>query len=452
MSFYLRFPRFCWCLLFTISLTVASGTAQETRYKYQPSPPDNPLKGLVPYAGQGDPFPHSMEFWYFSMREIMTGPTKFDWKGIEKKLDEIASRNCQAIIRVYMEYPGKPIATPKFLVDRGVKIEKYKHGDDLTHTPDYDDPKTQKAMVDFVTAYGKKYDGDPRIGFITMGILGQWGEWHTYPRDELFASKQTQAKVMDAFEKSFVKTKVLMRYPAGNDTWQKAPNHLRPFGYHDDSFAWATLETGKEEDDWFYVPALKKAGEQALKKWETQPIGGEIRPEIWGCVFDNPSCAPKGQEFDKCVQATHASWLMDSGMFSLANPKPTKQRKKEAIRQIRKMGYELFVEKSVIALDGDRLSVEITVENRGVAPFYYDWPIEIIVAGENNRPSKTLVAKWDLSDAMPGKKTVWKTEIGLQSAGEKPKVSLRVVNPLKNGKPFLFANETQSANGILALN
>ena len=32
--------------------------------EYAPSPADNPLKGFVPYAGQGRDFPHSVEFGY----------------------------------------------------------------------------------------------------------------------------------------------------------------------------------------------------------------------------------------------------------------------------------------------------------------------------------------------------------------------------------------------------
>ena len=28
-----------------------------------------------------------------------------------------------------------------------------------------------------------RYDGDPRIGFVQLGLLGFWGEWHTYPYD-----------------------------------------------------------------------------------------------------------------------------------------------------------------------------------------------------------------------------------------------------------------------------
>ncbi len=219
----------CLILLFIcFSHNHASLQAQTIQLNYRSAPADNPLKGLVPYVGQGEPFPHSMEFWYFPMDQLMTGPASFDWSLIERQLDTISSRGCQAVMRVYMEYPGKKSAVPEFLLKQGVKVASYKHDGQMNHTPDYNDPRTRKAMKSFIAAFGAKYDGDPRVGFITMGILGHWGEWHTYPKGELFASEEVQAEVMDAFEAAFKTTKVLMRYPAGLDAWKKAPNHTRP--------------------------------------------------------------------------------------------------------------------------------------------------------------------------------------------------------------------------------
>lgn len=48
------------------------------RPAYAPGPADNPLKGFVPYAGQGRSFPHSLEFNYLSLASMMTGPTNFN--------------------------------------------------------------------------------------------------------------------------------------------------------------------------------------------------------------------------------------------------------------------------------------------------------------------------------------------------------------------------------------
>jgi len=64
----------------------------------------------------------------------------------------------------------------------------------------------------------------------------------------------------------FTKTPVLLRYPVGDGHPKDASNAQRPFGYHDDSFAWGTLATGRKDDDWFFVPALRAAGAEALRK------------------------------------------------------------------------------------------------------------------------------------------------------------------------------------------
>ena len=113
-----------------------------------------------------------------------------------------------------------------------------------------------------------------------------------------------------------------------------------PFGYHDDSFAWGTLVTGKPDDSWFYMSLLTEAGDKALTKWKKHPFVGEIRPEIWGQIFDAKPKNKQAQDFAKCVQQTHASWLMDSGMF---NKKPTADIIQRATLEVQRIGYDFYV-------------------------------------------------------------------------------------------------------------
>ena len=154
------------------------------RPAYAPAPPDNPLKGFVPYAGQGRTFPHSLEFNYLSLAAVMMGPTNFNWAPMERLLDGIAAHGCQSVFRIYMEYPGKPSGVPDYLVAAGVKMRAWTNTNTqplppaLDHTPDYEDPRLRAALTNFIAALGARYDGDPRIGFITAGLLGTWGEWH----------------------------------------------------------------------------------------------------------------------------------------------------------------------------------------------------------------------------------------------------------------------------------
>ena len=436
-------------LIVLMALVSLSATADErVKLEYAPGAIANPLKGLVPYASDTNVhFPHSMEFNYLGFADLVKDYETFDWRPLETLLNETARRGHQTIFRIYLEYPAKKNIIPKFLINDGLKVHKYLNTNTQPfppaeiETPDYEDSNLRRVLKNFIAALGKKYDGDVRIGFITAGLLGTWGEWHTYPKSELFASKSVQVEVMEAYSAAFKVTPVLMRYPAGDDTWGKASNAHRPFGYHDDSFAWATLDTGQKEDNWFYLPALKQAGSAALEKWKTQPIGGEIRPEAWGKVFDAQPGNKSIQDFRKCVDQTHASWLLDSGMFEKQPPNDRKQR---AEAEVRHMGYEFHVPAISVANDKDTLKIGLELQNRGVAPFYYDWKAEygLIAAG---KVVKTFKSSGKLIGLLPSDMArEWQDEFDLSDVPVGAyTLAMRVPNPLPTGLPLRFANATQ---------
>lgn len=81
----------------------------------------------------------------------------------------------------------------------------------------------------------------------------------------------------------------------------------------------------------------------------------------------------------------------------------------------------------------------LMVENRGVAPFYDDWAVEIQQAGV---ALSTVIVGWKLSQVLPGKPVGWKVKID-QSAAYR----LQVRNPMKGGKPLRFANKEQGGCG-----
>ena len=150
------------------------------------------------------------------------------------------------------------------------------------------------------------------------------------------------------------------------------------------------------------------------------------------------------------MEQTHVSWLMDSGMFSLGK-KASPARWAEAIRQVQRMGYELYVSQAEIDHDGDRLSLTLTVTNRGVAPFYYDWPVELVISDSQDRVVSTTKTPWRLSRILPNSPAEWEADIKLPRTVAAPKVGIRVPNPMPGGKPLRFANQTQAASGVLAI-
>jgi len=415
---------------------------------YAPAPPNNPLKGFVPYLRGDSTFPHSLEWDYSKLSDLMTGPTNFNWAPFEAKLAAAASRGHQFYARFYLEWPGRPTGVPQYLIAAGVQMRTWTntntqpHPPAVDHTPDYEDARLRAALTNFIHALGRRYDGDPRLGFVGLGLLGTWGEWHNFPRSEWFASKTVQREVMDAYEAAFRKTKLVARYPAGTNDFRYASNGGRAIGYHDDSFAWATVYTGAKDADWFFETRLRAAG--ALAKWRTQPIGGEVRPEVWSCLFDDPSCAPKGQGFDLCVTVTHASWLCNEGVF---RPGAQPAAVERALAAARRLGYELHAAGvEIFPASRDRvLPIALTVTNTGVAPFYYDWPVELGVLDSQTQIVARWRPNWKLSDIVPGEAaSVWRYQGEVK--GLPPgayQLLLRVVNPLPNGVPLRFANQSQ---------
>ncbi len=420
--------------------------------EYAPAAVDNPLKGLMPYQGDKRAmFPHSMEYNNIAYSALVKGYNQFDWQPLEAMLNDISSRGHQAVFRIYLEYPDEKTGIPPFLVKDGLKIIRYPNAyssqkpPSQAETPNYEDKNLRRSLNAFIKAFGKKYDRDPRIGFLTAGLLGSWGEWHTDPRSELFASKTVQKEVLDAYAAAFKVTPILLRYPVGENDPKNAANAQLKFGYHDDSFAWATLDTGKKDKSWFYMPSLKTAGAAAESKWRIAPIGGEIRPEAWGEVFDLEPSKPEIQSFRKSVEATHVSWLLDSGMF---REKQDSGRIDRATSEVRRMGYEFYV--PAVQIDkvrAGKLSVKVELVNRGVAPFYYNWPIEF-GAVTGGKLQKKFAGTGKLTGLLPNDPArKWNDLLDLQGlAAGNYQLVMRVPNRLPQGKPIRFANKSQDAD------
>ena len=127
---------------------------QGASLKYQRAPIDHPLKGLVPYAStwkKEEKSPHSMEFQYFAMGELMKGWGKYDWRVLEAALEKSKAGGRQMIFRIYLEYPGKAEVLPGFLVEEGLKVTRWTdEGGKKVVTPDYKGDLLRRAMREFI--------------------------------------------------------------------------------------------------------------------------------------------------------------------------------------------------------------------------------------------------------------------------------------------------------------
>ncbi|GAB2625510.1 beta-galactosidase [Paractinoplanes abujensis] len=404
---------------------------------YTAAPVDNPLKGFMPFAGDYRTFPHSMEWFYLPLRDIMTGPRQFRWDAVDQQLDAIAARGHQGVFRIYLDYPGRPTGIPQYLLDAGLVTRPYPDfgNNGVSVAPDWNDPRLVAALESFITALGRRYDGDPRIGFITLGLIGFWGEWHTWPYDgttqpeNWMPTTEVQTRVLRRYEAAFGTTRLLARYPSPQ-------NKDLNIGYHDDSFAFETLPT----QPWHFVQRLTDEG--VTGKWQREPVGGELRPEIQPCLFEDPISCPQYESYADSVAQTHASWLINHAAFAGAGyTGPEYQR---ALSAARSLGYELTVTEAAVG----RERVSIRVANRGTAPFYYAWPAELAAVDRTGRVVRRWAAPWTVAGIQPGQPPVQRSA-RIDTGGLRDgryTIVLRVPNPMRGGIPLRFANTAQNTS------
>ncbi|MDR7276546.1 DUF4832 domain-containing protein [Catenuloplanes atrovinosus] len=454
-----------------------------------PGPLDNPLKGFarfyVPGEDQNAGYPRSLSWSYFGLSEVMRDAgncAAYDWSVVDRALNEMASYGNQAAIRFYLEYPGGTGGHPANAIPRcfdgHVAYRTNTHWG--TVSPDYDSPYLLDAVTAFIGALGARYDGDPRIGFLNLGIVGLWGEWHTWPFDadtgdghpNLMPTDASGARIVRAFDDAFDVTKLEIRYP---ESAGGAADDL-DIGYHDDSFCYregspAAGVTLPRSLGGASYSQLERALDRGVEnKWMTSSMGGEVRPEIQGTAFDAwPGGSGQVDDMRACIELEHTTWKINQGSQGYA---PSDPRVAEAVRL---MGYDLTATHAYLP---DRASgtatVGVTIANRGVAPFYYPWTMSLGLRDAAGTVVKTWDTSWDLRTVMPlrirafpdwnagaayldhGHPRYFQTGVDLTGvpAGSY-QVVLRVRNPLEAispaAKKLRFGNASQGGDGWLGL-
>ncbi len=281
---------------------------------------------------------------------------------------------------VYNEDPGKPISGGYF------------------------DPNFKERIAKFIEKAGQAWDNDPRVAYVEMGIIGEWGEHHdpdisTYwaPHDQPnHVENRTWVpgieKVLgDAFTKAFKNKKVMVRYAYDFKDYE--------FGIYWDS--WSIDEEkvrGYEE--------MKKLGD----RWKKQPIGGEITWN-WGSLAKYKSFEEVvGNEAtrDLVVQQIRDLHCNHLGGITWANFSDQSFIPNAEILQ-KAMGYRFLLSNFTYPTSikqNESFSLSFDVVNTGSSPFYYDWPVEIALLDAKTHQkvwSKTLSSA-KVSQWMPGDK------------------------------------------------
>ncbi|WP_188654813.1 DUF4832 domain-containing protein [Yeosuana aromativorans] len=340
-----------------------------------------PMTGIVVWDGNpnANSGAHTLEYSYMLFDDVVSKKGVYDWSVVENKLNAIASRNHQAILRFRYTYVGQLTTVPKYIKD----LPDYHETKGLsegkeTWFPDWSNQELKDFTLQFYENFAEKYNNDNRLAFLQVGF-GLWGEYHIYDGPfelgKTFPSKEFQTIFLKKMDSLFsnLHWSISIDVEDGKVTpFRENPSLLNlSFGLFDDSFM-------AEEHARVNEQRFKFLGYE--NRYKNSPIGGEFN---YYTAFDQENVlspdGPHGESYESAVSRFHVSYMIGNDQYKYQ----TTERIKEASLHT---GYKFEVTK----LEKSNTKTFLTVKNTGTAPIYYDAYFSIN-GNKSNESLKSLV-------------------------------------------------------------
>ena len=409
----------------------------------QPGLTTNPLKGFVDLYNPANNFPRSIDAKLFGLNSVMTGLNNFNWTVIDNFLAQGAALGHHSYIQVNIDPGSGNSYMPTFLLG-SVAFENFP-GDSVNiadNCPDWNNPLLMNAMLNFISAFGAKYNNDPRVFMVHLGLYGIFGEWHIgyveNIRPEFVMTEANKLLIANAYSLAFPNKSLLARYP------ENMPDP-QTFGYSDGLFFGQSLSNTNS----YYFHNILKAS-QANKNWKLYPIGGEIDPSLQDSIWKvSPNLI--GQDVQICFDSIHPTWLFSHHIFTAMQPNTAEWD--NALNAQKKMGYTFFVKNYRLSALNGKPAIEVNIQNKGIAPMYANWDVEFGVINSSNQFQSLGTTKWNLDIIQPSIQDNYRSFISnITLPNGTYTAMLRVKNPLSsissNANLVRFANTTQDSNSV----
>jgi hypothetical protein len=278
------------------------------------------------------------------------------------------------------------------------------------YVPDWNDEFYLNRVEKLLQKLGQKYDGDPRINWVEIGLYGNWGEWHTYPisypdnpdsaklaenpREYLLApadspsqkfrpgTPEARTRVLRAYAKAFKQTR-LIALTSGILEALKL-DMPKPIGFRRDSWG-HSMHADLE------AYAAKRFTDDDLRlifsRWKTAPFYAES----WG--YGHAKEASYTMDLLQQLEFFHTSAMSFAGFFPEAGGFSAISPSEQAlyIKAAQHTGYRYAVKRADIEISKGLLTLDTSWVNDGVAPSYDEWVVNTYLYNPDTR--QTLSAK-----------------------------------------------------------
>ncbi len=392
----------------------------------------NPFKGFAPWIGDENPVYHAkLQQATFAWRDLEPVKGVYNWAKLEKNWGNVAVTGKRVGFRVAAVIPGSDrVDTPQWLIDEGVAMRPYSIDGETGLAPDWDDPKFLTAHHDFIMALGEKYDQDNRVAWIDIGSYGFWGEWHVWMNESLAAKQAAKQAILEDYFAAFpTKSKVI----AFDDDFATRYVTDHGGGIRNDCLG------TKESNDWYLESLNQMDPTLNSRVWKTAMITGEFCGSAEGAIEGTTVRFDLNYNF---IKQTHWSFIGSAG--GAIQPQSDEHRKN--LDKLHKtLGYRFVLREFTHAEainKGQTLNITLKVENKGTAPFYFQWPLVLYLTNSDGVVILQQTTTVDIRTWLPGVQTV---VTAIDIPGETPSglydVKLAIHDPATNKPGIMFANE-----------
>lgn len=302
-----------------------------------------------------------------------------------------------------LDEPQSGSKIPAWLIAKGIKGEWVENG--KTFVPDLTDPTFLHYAQKLLDTMGKRYDGNPELAFLDIGMVGSWGEWHNsnFPTVLPLAKKYSTSelnRLVDLHFSAFPKTPKIMLI-SGGESLDYAIRHGAGWradcwgDWHNFSANWSHMH-----DD--YPQRLEAAQTDSAEfknSWQHAPVSLEIcgYMDEWQSVQHYSRKEVKAT-FDWAL-AQHASTL------NLKSRRVPQEYRDIVDSALLKIGYRYRVSRLVlpaVVKAGQSLTLQSTWNNDGVAPVYLPYHIVWRITNANGQSLVEQTTSDDLRQWLPG--------------------------------------------------
>ena len=340
-----------------------------------------------------------LEYSYIKYSNIVSVKNQFDWQKVDNLLSQVSSRGHQAILRFYFVYPGQLTTVPAYIKNSaGYNETKGRTEGQTTWFPDWSNTELQAFTLNFYSKFAERYENDPRLAFLQTGF-GLWAEYHIYD-GPMTLGKTFPSKI---FQSTFIRhMSNIFRTVPWSISIDAADSAVSPFandqglcnlyfGLFDDSFLHKTHHDYNAECFTFF-------NHQA--RYKHSPMGGELS---YYTNYDQEQAldinGPHGIPFEQLAAQYHISYM-------IGNDQPDYQ----SMSRIEEAGMATGYKFQITSFKASSTQSNITVENIGIAPIYYDAYVTI----------NGLRSAASLKQLLPGQSK----EYTINSGGDAPLLSI----------------------------